>query len=72
MKFIVLICLCASTQLVYCQIFKIETADKMLTTGMSVNEAKKILRGSYDFTGDGGMSTAGNIAYNFETRDENH
>ena len=72
MKFILLICLCVPTQLVYSQIFKISTAHKMLTTAMSVNEAKKILSSSYEFIGDGGLSTAGNIAYNFETKDENH
>ena len=44
----------------------------MLTTAMTVTEAKKILSSSYDFIGDWGLSTAGNISYNFETKNENH
>ena len=72
MKFIILLCLSFCTQLTQGQIFKISSAHKMLTTAMTVNEAKKVLSSSYDFIGDGGLSNAGNIAYNFETKTENH
>lgn len=72
MKFILLICLSVLTQLTYSQVFKISTAHKMLTTAMTVEEAKKVLSSSYDFTGDGGLSNSGNIAYNFETKTESH
>ena len=72
MKFIILLYLSFCTQLTQGQIFKISTAHKMLTTAMTVNEAKKVLSSTYDFIGDGGLSNAGNIAYNFETKTENH
>lgn len=72
MKFILLILLSAFTQLGYSQIFTISTAHEMLTTTTSVNEAKKILNSTYKFSGEGSLSAAGNIAYNFETKDKNH
>ena len=72
MKFILLICLFVSTQLAYSQVLKISTAHKMLTTAMTVQEAKKVLSSLYNFTGDGGLSNSGNIAYNFETKNEKH
>ena len=71
MKFIILICLSVYTQLTYSQIFKIATAHKMLTSAMTVDEAKKVLSSSYNFIGDGGLSNSGDIAYNFEAKNEN-
>lgn len=72
MRTLLLICLCAFTHFGYSQIFNITTAHKMLTTAVTVADAKKILSNSYSFINDGGLSNAGNIAYNFETKDENH
>lgn len=68
MKFILLFLFNFYFQIGFSQILKITTLHKMLTNETSVSEAKKILSTSYKFLNDGGESTAGNIAYNFETK----
>lgn len=71
MKIGLIIFLSISSQFVFSQVFDIAKAHKMLTTGMSVQAGKKLLSNSYDFTGDGGLSDAGNITYNFEAKNQN-
>lgn len=55
-------------QLAFCQLLTISTAHKMLTTKMSIDDAKKIVLQNYDFISEDGPSASGNIAYMFESK----
>lgn len=72
MKRILTILFILATQFAFCQLLTVAAAHKMLTTKMSMDEAKKIIEKNYDFISEDGPSASGNIAYMFESKSPEH
>lgn len=72
MKYFIFLSFFILTHSAKSQILNVQTAHKLITTAISMTDAKKLLNQTHNFISQGETSDAGNINYQFESKSSNH